>query len=172
MLTFYLRKKDYEWVEAVVNSNSDSFIHSWEDTSAGYDEFLSSVKTASMLDDWLEERSEEHITNKYNIGPGDIRNKVETGKWLIYSMHELARLFNKSQQKPLSKLISRIAYGVTDDLLELVSLSGIGRVRARSLFKHGYIDKEKLRAVDEKQLARIPSIGPVLAASIKEQVGS
>ena len=123
-----------------------------------------------MLDDWLEERSEEHITNKFNIGPGDIRNKVETGRWLIYSMHELSRLFNKSQQRPLSKLVSRIAYGVSEELLDLVSLTGIGRVRARSLFKHGYTDKDSLRAVDEKMLARIPSIGPGLAASIKEQV--
>lgn len=172
MLTFYLRRKDYEWIEGVVKENEEKFIHTWHETPAGYDDFLSTLKTACMLEDWIDERSEEHITNKYNIGPGDIRNKVETGRWLIYSFHELARLFNKDQQRPLNKLIPRIKYGVTEELLDLVSFRGIGRVRARALFKHGHKGKKDLRKVAEAQLARIPSIGPVLAKNIKAQLNN
>ncbi len=171
MLTFYLRRADYGWVEEVVEEYSEKFIHSWSDSPAGYDDFLSQIKTACMIDDWIEERSEEFITNKYHIGPGDIRNKVETGKWLLYSMRELARLFNHEHLPVLNKLIQRISYGVSEELLELVSLRGVGRVRARTLYKHGYTNKTKLRKANEKQLARIPSIGPIIAASIKEQIG-
>jgi len=170
MLTFYIRRSDYGWLETVVEENKDKFIHNWEDTDTSYDDFISQVKTACMLEDWIEERSEEFITNKYNIGPGDIRNKVDTGKWLLYSMQELARLFNDDLQKSLNQLVIRVEYGIGNELLELVSLRGIGRIRARSLFKHGYLNLQSLRDVDEKMLARIPSIGPILAKKLKEQV--
>jgi helicase len=171
MLTFYLRRSDYSWVEAMVNENNDKFLLQWHETNSSYEDFLSQVKTAAMLEDWIEERSEEFITNKYNIGPGDIRNKVETGRWLLYSMHELAKLFNPAHQKAIINLNVRVRYGVSAELLELVSLKGIGRVRARTLFKHGYKNKKLLKPVSVEQLARIPSIGPVLAKSIKDQVG-
>jgi helicase len=170
MLTFYLRRKDYEWIEAVVKEQSEKFIHHWYDTPVDYEDFLSQVKTACMIEDWIEERSEEHISTKYNIGPGDIRNKVETGRWLLYAMSELARMFNEHHQKPIISLMVRVMYGVTGDLLDLVTLRGIGRVRARSLFKHGYKNKNDLQKIDEKMLARIPTIGAVIAKSIKEQL--
>jgi helicase len=137
----------------------------------GYEEYLSQVKTACLLEDWIMERSEEFMEKKYNVGPGDIRNKVETGRWLLYSMSELSRIFNPDHQRALTRLMTRVMYGVSEELLNVVSLRGIGRVRARSLFKHGYINKAALRQVSESQLARIPSIGPILAKSIKEQIG-
>ena len=170
MLTFYLRRNDYEWVEAKVTEIGDNFIHKWFETPIGYDDFLSQVKTACMLEDWISERSEEYISTKYNIGPGDIRNKVETGKWLMYSMHELARLFKSDYQSVLNKLSLRIKYGVDEELLSLVTLRGIGRVRARTLFKHGYKDKSALKRADVAKLARIPSIGPTIASNIKVQL--
>lgn len=172
MLTFYLRRSDYAWVENVVSENEKNFIHKWTDTPVSYDEFLSQIKTACMLEDWLEERSEEYIEKKYNIGPGDVRNKVETCRWLLYSMGELARLFNPIQQRALVKLMIRVSYGVSEELLDLVSIRGIGRVRARSLFKHGYKNKKDLQKVDEKMLARIPTIGVGIAKNIKEQLNS
>ena len=170
MLKFYLRRRDYEWVEVVVNEQCENFIHSWSEVAVDYEDFLGQVKTACMLEDWIEERSEEHISNKYNIGPGDIRNKVSTGEWLLYSMRELSRLFNKTHQRALGNLIIRVSYGVTEELLELVTLRNIGRVRARALFKHGYKTKSDLRKVDTAKLSRIPTIGPKLAADIKAQV--
>jgi len=170
MLTFYLRRNDYEWVEAKITEIGENFIHKWFETPIGYDDFLSQVKTACMLDDWISERSEEYISNKYNIGPGDIRNKVETGKWLMHSMHELARLFKSDYQSILNKLSLRIKYGVDEELLSLVSLRGIGRVRARTLFKHGYKDKSALKKADITKLSRIPSIGPTIATNIKTQL--
>ncbi|WP_455393053.1 DEAD/DEAH box helicase [[Eubacterium] cellulosolvens] len=170
MLTFYLRRMDYEWVEGVVTEESEKFIHYWHETPVGYEDFLSQVKTAYMILDWIEERGEEHISQKYNIGPGDIRNKVETGRWLLYSMSELAQMFNSSQQKPIIKLMVRVTYGVTAELLDLVTLRGIGRVRARSLYKHGYKTKKDLKKVSADKLARIPTIGPKLAEDIKNQI--
>jgi helicase len=170
MLTFYLRKKDYQWVEAVVEEHSEDFIHKWHETTADYEDFLSQVKTACMLDDWIEERSEDIISNKYNIGPGDIRNKVNTGKWLLYSMQELAKLFNKTHMPAISKLIIRVSYGVSTELLDLVTLRNISCVRARALFKHGYKNKAALQSADIAKLARIPTIGEKIATDIKAQV--
>ncbi len=170
MLTFYLRRKDYDWVEAAVQEESENFLIPWDQMEMGYEDYLSQVKTAYMLEDWISERSEEFISQKYNIGPGDIRNKIETGRWLLYSMRELSRLFNKSHQPMLQRLELRVTYGVGEELLSLVSLRGIGRVRARALFKHGYKNISDLKKIETKELARIPSIGPIIAAKLKEQI--
>jgi helicase len=170
MLTFYIRRSDYHWLENIVAEYEEKLLYKWYETPMVYDDFLSQLKTACMLEDWVEERAEEFIEKKYNIGPGDVRNKVETARWLLYSMRELARLFNPAQQRPLNKLTFRVEYGISEELLDLVSLRGIGRVRARSLFKHGYKTKSDLSSVEESMLARIPSIGPVLAKNIKGQL--
>ena len=170
MLTFYIRRADYHWLENIASEYEEKLLYKWYETPMAYDDFLSQLKTACMLEDWVEERAEEFIEKKYNIGPGDVRNKVETARWLLYSMRELARLFKPEQQRPLNKLTLRMEYGVSEELLDLVALRGIGRVRARSLFKHGYKNQSDLAIVEESMLARIPSIGSVLAKKIKSQI--
>jgi len=65
----------------------------------------------------------------------------------------------------------RVAKGVKPELVKLVSLDGVGRVRARMLYGAGLksIDDIKERSLTE--LTSIPSIGPSLAKKIKEQAG-
>ena len=115
---------------------------------------------------------EEELLEKYGIGPGDLRNKVEIGEWLLYSMRELSNIFNKDAYPMLTELMTRIRYGVKPELLDLVQLRGVGRARARSLYNHGVKNVDQLREVDLVRLARIPKIGDVLAKSLKEQVTS
>jgi helicase len=114
---------------------------------------------------------EDPLLEKYGIGPGDLRNKVEMGEWLLYSMRELANIFNKDAYSPLTDLMTRVRYGVRRELLDLVKLRGVGRARARSMFDHGIHDLNDVRGVELAKLARIPKIGDAMARSIKEQVG-
>ncbi len=65
----------------------------------------------------------------------------------------------------------RVTYGVKNELLDLVKVRGIGRVRARALFQRGIQTTEELRMVDVDRLAGIPSIGPGVAKSILAQLG-
>ena len=54
----------------------------------------------------------------------------------------------------------------------MVKLKGVGRIRARSLFRKGFTSLEALRQADMGQISRVIGIGDVLATGIKKQVGA
>jgi len=85
-------------------------------------------------------------------------------------MRELARQYNFDAVTPLTNLIVRVEHGCNEELLGLVKLQGIGRVRARSLYTAGFKNINNLRAASIRRLAAIPSIGEKIARSIKDQV--
>lgn len=163
--TLYLRRGDYEWVEEL--AATEEFLIDYDD----YEFFLAEVKTAALLQDWIDEKPADGITKKFGIGPGDIRRWVDMAEWLVYSMRELSSIFDKSKTKVLGKLMPRVRYGVKEELLELVSLRGIGRARARSLFDSGYMTLKDLSEADVGSLSRLPLIGKMIARNIKLQLG-
>lgn len=165
MPKLYLRRGDYEYVEE--KARKTTLLVDMDD----YDFLLSEIKTAALIEQWMNEVSEDRIVETFGVGPGDIRRKVEMGEWLIYSMKELARIFNKEKTKLLTPLILRLRYGVKEELLNLVSLKGIGRVRARNLFQANLKSVGDLKKVDATRLAGIPGIGPTIARNILLQLG-
>jgi helicase len=66
--------------------------------------------------------------------------------------------------------MTRVHYGVKDELLELVTLNGVGRVRARSLYRKGFISLASLKEASVTNIAGIIGIGDLLAQRIKSQV--
>ncbi|MDP3143004.1 MAG: helix-hairpin-helix domain-containing protein, partial [Candidatus Omnitrophota bacterium] len=76
----------------------------------------------------------------------------------------------KNETFLLECLRKRIVYGIKEELLELVDLRGVGRVRARNLYKKGIHKISDLKYVDTATLTKIDQIGPVLAKDIKGQV--
>ena len=104
----------------------------------------------------MDETEEEKILEVMGIGPGDLRNKVEIGEWLLYSMREMSNIFNKDAYPPLTELMTRMDYGVKPELLDLVKLKGVGRSRARALYSRGLVDREALRQVDRPRIAAVP----------------
>jgi len=169
MRCLYLGRKD-EWVEE--KAKEEKFLLSPPSIYNGdYDFFLSEVKTASLLEDWINERKEDEMIVKYQVGPGDIHARVETAEWLLHAMQELARLFNFDAVSFLSKLKLRVKYGCREELLNLVTLRGIGRVRARILYRNGFRSIDMLRRASVERLASLPGIGMAIAKQIKEQVG-
>jgi helicase len=166
MPRLYLRRGDYAWVEQKIEEADLTF------PVEDYDFFLAEVKTASLLDDWITERTEEEVTKKFGIGPGDIRRMTDQAEWLLYSMGELGRIFNKKKVRALTRLTIQVQYGVKEELLELIALRGVGRVRGRALFQRGFKTLNDLQKANPNDLARIPAIGPTVAMKIKEQVGA
>ncbi len=165
MPKLYLRRGDYAWVEQKIAEADLTF------PVEDYDFFLAEVKTATLLDDWTSERSEEEVTKKFTVGPGDVRRLTDQAEWLLYSMAELGKIFNKKKVRALTRLTIQVQYGVKEELLELISLRGVGRVRGRSLFLRGYRTLRDLQKATPNELAAIASIGPAVAKKIKEQLG-
>ncbi len=171
MLALYLRRSDYDWLEQRLVELEKHLLIPMPTDLSQYDFFLGEVKTAMVLHDWLNEMDEDPLLEKYGIGPGDLRSKVEIGEWLLYSMRELSNIFNKDAYPALTELMTRVRYGVRRELLDLVKLRGVGRARARSMYDHGLKTLDDVREVDARRLARMPKIGEPLAKNIKEQVG-
>ena len=136
-----------------------------------YDDWLNSIKTALMLEEWIEEKDEEWMLEHYDSRPGEVRAKIENADWLLYAVHELARLMNYLPLlKEIMKVRLRLRYGVKEELLPLIKLEGIGRVRARKMHKAGIKDLGDIRKTPIETLKLI--LGDAVAVSVKRQVGS
>jgi helicase len=143
----------------------------WEDRIV-YEEFLGEIKTAVTLQAWIEEMSEDQLIERFNVQPGDLYRTIENAKWLLHAMHELAPLFGNREILPLTHEVQqRVEKGVKKELLPLVKLEGVGRVRGRIIFNAGYKTIEDIKRVSLDELTGLPLIGPRLAKRIKEQIG-
>lgn len=173
VLGMYPKKCDEARLDAVFDQYCDSLLVDPEDVEDYmYDFFRSDLKAAVMVYDWIEETDEDTMTDNMGIGPGDIRSKVDMMDWMIYSMNEIALIFNPDAVRKVRPLMTRIRYGVKEELMDLVSFRGVGRSRARILFNKGIRTRSDVIATDYDALASIPGIGPSLARSMKDQTGS
>jgi helicase len=142
------------------------------DDQIGYEEFLGEVKTAMVLKSWIEEASENTLIDQFSVQPGDLYRTIENAKWLLHATHELAKLFGNKPILPLaSELIERVAKGIKKELLPIVKLQGVGRVRGRIMFNAGFQTVADIKHAPIEDLTNLPLIGPRLAKKIKEQVG-
>ena len=132
---------------------------------------MADLKTAVLLNYWTQEMSEDTITGELGIGPGDIRARVDTADWILYGMSEIAYIFNPDATRVIKPLLTRVRYGIKADLVPLVSLRGVGRSRARTLYNAGFHNKNDIALADVSVIAGLEGIGKALARSIKEQVG-
>ncbi|MDS0296092.1 ATP-dependent DNA helicase [Halogeometricum luteum] len=114
-----------------------------------FEEWLSALKTARLLEDWTREVDEDRITERYGVGPGDIRGKVETAQWLLGAAERLAGELDLSSVVAVREAKKRVEYGVRDELLDLAGVRGVGRKRARRLFEAGIETRNDLREADK-----------------------
>jgi helicase len=167
-----IRKGDFEGLNDLLAKEEPMLVEKppqqWD---PDYDEYLKSIKTARMLLSWAEESSEEEILNELSVTPGELRARLERADWLLYSSQELGLLSRFMEiLNDIRKMRIRMKYGVREELLALVRLKGIGRVKARALHSSGIKGVSDLKKAPLQSLERI--IGKKTAASIKEQVGS
>ncbi|MHA1733270.1 MAG: DEAD/DEAH box helicase [Promethearchaeota archaeon] len=135
-------------------------------------ENLAPFKFALVLERWIKEASELDIERDHGVFPGDLHRYVDTCRWLVYCLRrflDLSPIPNAGAF--LRRLETRVNYGIRAELVELVAIRGIGRVRARLLFKNGYHTLEELKQTEPEQLNSIPGFGPTLIRQIYEQLG-
>jgi helicase len=168
----YMRSKDYHPVTEFVNKHLDEFLVELPDRfrDIDYEWFLSEVKTAMLVHDWINEVSEKEITEDYNVGPGDIRNLVDTVQWISHALAELAAHLKVSAKSQARDLTERVKFGINRELLDLVQLKNIGRVRGRQLFDAGFQTRKDVKNAQFGTIATL--LGPKIAADVFEQLGS
>ncbi|MEL9929888.1 MAG: helix-hairpin-helix domain-containing protein, partial [Sulfolobales archaeon] len=102
---------------------------------------------------------------------GDLRVAVETATWIAYA---LSKVFEEKRMtehmRRMSVISRRLEAGVREELLELVTLRGIGRVRARALYKAGVRSIKDLKMLSLDQILSIESINRGVVRELCEQI--
>jgi helicase len=160
---FSLRNKDFETASLMIENHSSELL----EPISEYD----CSRSLLALQSWITESSETSLSDGLGIESGDMHRMVENANWLIYCLREIAKHVERADLlEDFENLRRRIVYGIREELLELVKVKGIGRVRARALFKHKIKTLDDLAKIPVNKLAEIDKIGLTLADKIKSEL--
>ncbi|MFN3384090.1 MAG: DEAD/DEAH box helicase [Archaeoglobaceae archaeon] len=159
-----LRKGD-DWIEDLAFKLREELTYVPSEYSIDYEWFLGEFKTALCIYDWINELNENEICEKFLIAPGDLKRLCETAEWLAHAFTRITSEFGKK----FPNLEARIRYGVKEELLELVSIRNIGRVRARKLYNSGIKTKSDVLA-NPRKVANL--IGEKIAEKVLRDIDS
>lgn len=126
--------------------------------------YYRALKTTMLLSDWTDELTDAKICERYAVGPGDLYGMVESVNWLLHATVELARMFAPSVHPKIREYEICMKNGIRRELLPLVKLRGIGRVRARHLFNNNITSPDAIGLVGIEQVTKI------LGGGIAEQL--
>lgn len=185
-------KLDYIYAEARDKLLSGTDVIEKFDTERDIEAF----KTALIILDWIKEKPLPDILQAYDLTLGDFQRLQDTLVWLCYSAKELTKeLLKISIQKDLTDFIYleslqqvseqdlallskylmgleiRVTEGIKEDLLKLIELKGLGRVKARELASHGIKNIDQLQKTKARELLKLAGFGPKLVMSLQEQLG-
>tara|TARA_B100000965_G_scaffold121487_1_gene100459 strand:- start:5005 stop:7563 length:2559 start_codon:yes stop_codon:yes gene_type:complete len=149
-------------------------------------EELERVKSTSMLLDWIEERSMGELESSWGVQPGDIRSRVDGVEWLMRSS---IRILAESSESivdsgsiadSLTELLGevqiRIRHGCRSDIIQLVSIRGVGRSRARDMIEklslESVSDVASMTDSDINKLSTLQGWSVKLATNIRKEASS
>lgn len=159
MLPFNFREKDYDYIEEFLDRfNINDFS----------DESMRAAKTAIILNEWINEVPINTIAENFDLGPGDIQSKASSADWISYSLYRLSSMFDKSMEHKLLQFNERIKEGVKEDIIKLIELPQVGRVRARRLYNTGYTSLEKIAYANKNDVSNIFGFSNKLASDVIE----
>ena len=134
-----------------------------DENIVNYDRFISAIKMAHVMQDWVSENTEKYMEEEYGLLPGEFYNILENTKWLLYSLKEIGRAMNFTK-KDIYTMQTRVKYGIKGELVPLVSLPEIGRVRARKLYSAG------AKSVNDVKNMGIGKISSLIGAGVARKV--
>lgn len=170
MFNLYVGRNDYQYLDRFLYLSGDEL---WSEVPLYDDDeiieiFYRSLKTSLMLLDWISEVPEDIICERYNTGPGDLYAATEAISWLIYAAKKISRMCASPFSEAIDDLEIRMKHGIKRELLGLVSLKGIGRIRARRLFNNGITSPEVIIRAKPDKIAAL--IGTKTAEMIIKQL--
>ncbi len=142
--------KQMQMMTQKVNAmNDQTLLDGHELNSLGYlPEAESLAKSAWALSQWIEENSLREIEQDLGVAPGDLRVRVDHADWLMNAARQICANDDEIEEafvdadidllEILDVMRKRVPNGCREDLLALISIRGVGRVRARTLANHGY----------------------------------
>jgi len=158
-------------IETIMSGVSDLLTDMPTIHDPSYKEYLDAIKTAKVLEAWTCEVPEQQLMERFNVRPGELKAKIDAIVWLLSSLREVARVLQMhTLLTPLEKLRIQVEFGIRAELLQLIDVKDIGRVRSRKLFDAGVKSKKDLVDITYERLAAI--LGPVVARNVKDFVGN
>ena len=137
-LPLWPRKNDYDAIQEAIHGHERELLSSPIDL-----EEERRMKGALVVKAWMDEDSLESIEENWSVQAGDLRSRVELLEWLLYAMRrilsedeDLVRIdrgAHKTLFESIDEVHRRIRYGCKSDILGLVAIKGVGRVRAREM---------------------------------------
>ncbi|PSQ30370.1 ski2-like helicase [Halobacteriales archaeon SW_6_65_46] len=151
MYQLYLRSGEREQYTQLAYDHESELLGAQpsEFEESRFEDWLSALKTAKLLDDWAGETDEDRITERYGVGPGDIRGKVDTAEWLLGAAESLAGERGFGNVQAIREAKKRVQYGVREELIDLAGVRNVGRKRARRLYEAGIESRDQLRNADK-----------------------
>ena len=117
---------------------------------------------------WINEESEQEISERYGIESGDTHRAVESSRWLLRSMADIATYARLPDvHKELETLRTRVVYGVREELVPLVPIRDVGRVRSRALYRAGARSPQDVAAMPLDRIRSVCRVGPGAARRIQ-----
>lgn len=132
-------------------------------------EFLKGMKFALVMKMWIEEYGEKYLFEEFRVSPGELRAKIEIASWLLYSILELCKIKDMYPGMKIWKIIPRLKHGVKEELIELVKIRGIGRVKARTLYNNNITRLEDVRKFSYEKLRKL--VGEQAAKNLMKYAG-
>ncbi|MFB6218638.1 MAG: helix-hairpin-helix domain-containing protein, partial [Halobacteriaceae archaeon] len=118
-----------------------------------------------------DEAAEDRICERYGVGPGDIRGKVETAEWLLGAAERLAGELELGCAPAVRRAKTRVSEGVREELIELTRVGQVGRKRARKLYEAGVETPADLREADKRVVLRALDGRRATAETVMENAG-
>ena len=160
---FSLRQKDYESASLMIENNSLELL----EPISEYD----CSRSLLALQSWITESTELSLSDNLGIESGDMHRMAENADWLTYCLREISKHVERVDLlEELDNLRKRVVYGIRDELLDLVKVKGIGRVRSRILYKHGIKNLDDLGKIPVNKLGEIDKIGSIIADNLKAEL--
>jgi helicase len=151
----YNSKREEELFDIFENIK-DKIYFDYEDIN-----LLKKINLCDLLNDWINEVKENNIIDKYKTSPGQIQNIVNRTLWIIHCILEISKFtkIDLQEYKKYKDLQKRIKYGIKEDLLSLVELKNIGRIRARKLANNNIRSIKDIKKDPDKFIGILGKVG-------------
>ena len=179
-LPLWPRKSDYDTILGVLHGHERELLGESIDL-----EQERRMKGALVVQSWMEEASLDSIEEEWGVQPGDLRSRVELMEWLLFAMRRILsedqklanieRDAHKILYDSIDEVHRRVRFGCKADILGLVSIKGIGRVRAREMAEtlgvSTALDVSEITERDKARLSDLRGWSPKLVDNLVRSAG-
>ena len=172
-----LEANSMTWLKA--NAHEEEFLLEKSYAEA----MLGDVKSAWMVEEWMEETTLRDLEERLDVTPGDVHHRVDLMGWLLTgAQHVLLTddVFAEEHAPVIADVVAmlstaqqRVRHGCKADLLPLVNIRHVGRQRARVFADHGVRTPQQvldMPPVIRRKLLDLRGWGPVLMDKIEREV--